>query len=154
MSRSGSSSGGTNPTPPPSIRCVPGRPAREHRRLGRLDRHASDAGEPLAQRPADAHEAAGGADVRDPCVDAAVQLLEDLLAHGAIAGRHVVVLELVGADSRRSRRRSRAPARASIAISCGVIPSGLGTTSSVAPNARMVASFSSANASDVTIRVG
>ena len=34
----------------------------------------------------------------------------------------------------------------------GVIPAGLGITSSSAPKARMVASFSGAKASDVTIR--
>ena len=39
-------------------------------------------------------------------------------------------------------------------IRSGVMPSGLGMISSSAPNARMVASFSGANASEVTIRSG
>ena len=39
-------------------------------------------------------------------------------------------------------------------MSCGVIPSGLGTTSSVAPNACIVRSFSSANASEDTMSSG
>ena len=42
----------------------------------------------------------------------------------------------------------------SVGTSCGVRPSGLGITSSSAPKARIVASFSGANASEVTIRSG
>jgi len=39
-------------------------------------------------------------------------------------------------------------------IRSGVIPSGLGTISTSAPNARIVKTFSCANASEVTMRSG
>ena len=128
-------------------------PAGEDGGLGRLDRDPVDAREPGAQRSADAEEAAGGADIGDPGVRAPVELREDLLAHGVVAGGHVVIVELVGeeaADVLGDRECALAHRRDELRRD----PSGLGSTSSAAPNARIVASFSSANASELTIRVG
>ena len=127
--------------------------AQQDRRLRRL--HGDPAERPATGRAArrSRREAARGADIRAHLVDPSVELLEDLVAERAVALDHVVVVELVGLvrpglgrDLRRARPHPRDQR--------GVIPSGLGKRSTSAPNARIVAIFSSAKASELTRRSG
>ena len=128
-----------------------GLPAGEHRRLTRFDSDAMHALVASAQRLAHAEEAARGPDVETQRVDRVGQLGKDLRAQLSVAVDHVGVAELIGlvaADLLRELRGASTHAWDQLRRdACR----GSTTISSRAPNASIVRSFSSANASDVTM---
>ena len=147
------SSGGQKPDPPPSMRCVPGEPPES----------TGDSAGSIAMRttPGSAFRSSRVTPTKQPDVPTYVQNASMRPSSCSSSSRPRLAY-----PSSMSRFRNWSVAKPSTSstisfersiirgMSSGVIPSGLDTISTSAPNARIVKTFSCANASEVTIRSG